>query len=110
MSAARIIGVSIPLFLLVIAAVGALWVLRQERRDPSSYPRQEGVRGDLPAWRGLSTDQQREVDDAALGGPANVRQTPEEAAEVRERAESDAVEAAEFAVYRMNQVNVLYRP
>ncbi|MET8585703.1 hypothetical protein ABZX39_33270 [Streptomyces collinus] len=43
MSAARLLGALVPVVLLVIGVVGVVWVRRQERRDPSSYPRARRV-------------------------------------------------------------------
>ncbi|MFE6412640.1 hypothetical protein ACFVOR_37535 [Streptomyces sp. NPDC057837] len=75
MSAARILGASIPAVLLLIALFGTWWVVRQERRKPTSYTRQEPS----PAqWRAMSTVEQEAYDNAVL----------------------DAAEAAEVAVRR----------
>lgn len=61
--------------LLLIALVGTLWVVRQERRRPTSYTRQEPS----PAqWRAMSAVEQEAYDNAVL----------------------DAAEAAEVAVRR----------
>lgn len=100
MPAARVLGASIPLFLLLAAVVGAWWVVREERRNPSSYPERAARRSDLEGWDALSTQEQEAADTAAL----------DLAEQAELDAEDDAREAAQFAVYRMGQVNALYRP
>lgn len=39
MSDARLVGSALPVLLLVAALVGCWWVVREERRSPSSYTR-----------------------------------------------------------------------
>lgn len=67
MPADRFLGALLPLLyliaVLVLSAVGAVWVVRQERRNPTSYSRRPDVLG---SWRGLSTADQQEVDNAVL--------------------------------------------
>ncbi|MGI5398330.1 hypothetical protein ACQEVG_02495 [Streptomyces sp. CA-135486] len=71
MSAARLIGALVPVSLLVISAVGTWWVLRQERRRPSSYTRRGvpvhlGGEPSLEEWRQMSTEAQAAYDTAVL--------------------------------------------
>lgn len=105
----RLPGVFLPLLyvlaVLVLSAVGAVWVLRREREDPSSYSRL-GVPVHLPGegpspeeWAGMSTEEQEAWDNASL-----------DAAEQAELdAEDDAREAAEFLAQRA-QANALFHP
>lgn len=60
---------------LVLSAAGAVWVVRQERRSPTSYSRRPDV---LDSWRGLSTADQEAVDNAAL----DAQEAVEEATQV----------------------------
>lgn len=82
---------------LVVSAVGAWWVIRRERRHPSSYTRRPDV---LAEWRGLSTAEQEEVDNASLDLA--------EQAEIDAR--QDAVEAAEHLLERRAIVNAQFHP
>ncbi|MER5463042.1 hypothetical protein ABT010_20635 [Streptomyces sp. NPDC002668] len=71
MSAARLIGALVPVSLLVISAVGTWWVLRQERRRPSSYARRGvpvrlGGEPSLEEWRQMSTTAHSTYDNTAV--------------------------------------------
>ncbi|MEV4615267.1 hypothetical protein AB0K43_22165 [Kitasatospora sp. NPDC049258] len=74
MSDVRLICAMVPVLLLLASAVGTWWVLRQERRRPSSYAR-HGVPvhlGDAPSqeqWRQMSANA-RKAADTAVSGPA----------------------------------------
>lgn len=108
MSSARLLGALVPVSLFVIAAVGAWWVLREERRNPTSYTRKSAAAvpartpmylGGEPTpeeWEGMTTAGREAYDTAVLN-----------AAEVDEDA---ARRAGEVAVERAVYVNVLYRP
>ena len=99
MSAARILGGLLPLVLLV-AAAGIPWMLRWERRHPTSYTRRPAVAPELASWRALSAEDQEAADTAVLNRG--------------EQADLDAVdnarEAAQVAVERAVQINTLTRP
>lgn len=79
MPADRFPGALLPLLyliaVLVLSAAGAVWVVRQERRSPTSYSRRPDV---LDSWRGLSTADQEAVDNAAL----DAQEAVEEATQV----------------------------
>ncbi|WP_326650618.1 hypothetical protein [Streptomyces sp. NBC_01750] len=71
MSGVRLIWALVPVSLLVISAVGTWWVLRQERRRPSSYPRRGvpvhlGGEPSLEEWRQMSTEAQGAYNAAVL--------------------------------------------
>ncbi|GGW56401.1 hypothetical protein GCM10010503_36910 [Streptomyces lucensis JCM 4490] len=80
MSAARLGGALVPVSLLVIAVVGIWWVLRQERRRPSSHARR-GVPvhlGGEPSpeeWRQMSTEAQGAYDTAVLNAAESAETT-----------------------------------
>lgn len=96
MSAARLLGVLLPLVFLV-AAAGIPLMLWWERRSPSSFTRG----GDLAWWGLLSADEQEDVDTASLDLA--------EQAEIEARA--DAVDAAGLlAVENAARINVLHHP
>ena len=106
MSAARVLGVLLPL-VLVIAAAGIPWMLRQERRRSSSYPGSAAHREALAragvtsmaGWRARSAEEQEAADDAAL-----------DLAEQGDLdAKADADEAAAHLVQRV-QANALFHP
>lgn len=75
MSSARLLGAVVPVVLLLAAAVGALWVRRQERRAPSSFTRRSDG---MAVWRSMSTSEQEAYDTAVL----NAAQAAEERAAV----------------------------
>ncbi|MEU5043246.1 hypothetical protein [Streptomyces griseorubiginosus] len=81
---------------LVVAAVGGVWAVRLERRDPSSFTRG----GDL-AWWGLLPAEEQEVYDTAVLDLA-------EQADLD--AQADAEEAAQLAVQRAVDINTLTHP
>lgn len=85
MSADRLPGALLPLLyllaVLVLSAVGVVWAVRQERRNPTSYSRRPEV---VESWRVMSAAQQEAYDNAVL----------------------DAAEAAEAAAARTSS---LYR-
>lgn len=85
------------LAVLVVSGVGCWWVIRWERRAPSSFSRRPDV---LAGWRAMSAEEQEQVDTASLDMA--------EQAELDARA--DAVEAAELAVENALRINVLNRP
>jgi hypothetical protein len=99
MPAARILGASIPLLLLLIAVFGIPWMLRREKRR-SSVPAHVK---EMQAWRGLSTQEQAAADGAALDAADAFEWAR---AEARERAE----DAARLAVERAADINVQYHP
>lgn len=99
---------------LVVAIVGGLAAVWQERRRPSSYSRG----GDLARWAALSAEAQEVEDDLVLGFGARFPQAPGEAVDeafldlaqqARVDAEDDAGEAARFLADRVRD-NSLYRP
>ncbi|NUS82756.1 MAG: hypothetical protein HOY75_08380 [Streptomyces sp.] len=95
MSFSRLLLAS-PALVMLVAVVGVWWMLRRERRNPTSYTRRPDVLAD---WDALSTAEQEAVDEAAL--------------DVGEQAEIDArCDAGEAARFLADQVriNVLYRP
>jgi hypothetical protein len=67
MSADRLPGALLPLLyllaLLVMSAAGVVWVVREERRNPSAYSRRPEV---LESWRAMSTEAQEAHDNAEL--------------------------------------------
>lgn len=81
------------------AAVGVGRMLRQERRDPSSYTRSPEYLGALAAWQSMSTAEQEAVDEAAM----------DRAEQADMDARQDAAEAAEFLAHRA-RANALYHP
>jgi hypothetical protein len=105
MSAARILGVLFPLVFL-IAVFGIPWMLRREKRQPTSYPRRlssqeaevrvaEGRVPSLEEWRQLEGGQA--AWDAAVLRASAV-------------AEENARDAARLAVERAANTNALYHP
>lgn len=97
MSAARVLGVLLPLVFL-IAAAGIPLMLWWEKRRPTSYTRQPHVLAD---WHAMSAAEQEAVDTASLDLA--------EQAEIDARA--DAVEAASLlAVENAARINVLHHP
>ena len=78
MSSARLLGALVPVSLFVIAAVGAWWVLREERRNPTSYTRKSAAAvpartpmylGGEPTpeeWEGMATAGREAYDTAVL--------------------------------------------
>lgn len=97
MSAARLLGAAVPVFLLLVAVVGGVWAVRKERRRPSSYTRRRV--DDLALWGLLPAEEQEACDTAAL--------------DLGEQAEIDTrqggAESAEFLAHRA-QVNSLFHP
>jgi hypothetical protein len=90
-SALEIVGV------LVLSGAGTWWVIRRERKHPSSYTRG----GDLAWWGLLSAEEQEAADLASLDMA--------EQAEMDARA--DAAEAADLlAVETAARINVLNHP
>ncbi|GAA3591250.1 hypothetical protein [Streptomyces osmaniensis] len=81
---------------LIVSVAGVVANLWWERRHPSSYTRRPDV---LAEWRGLSTAEQEEVDNASLDLA--------EQAEIDAR--QDAAEAAENLLNRA-RINVLHHP
>lgn len=104
MSAARIVGSAYPVLLLVallvVAVVGGVLAVRQERRDPSSYELPVPS-GDLAWWALLPAEEQEAYDTAVLDLA--------EQAELDAEAEDNAREAAEFLAQRA-QANALFHP
>lgn len=109
MSADRLPGAVLPLLyvlaVLVLSGVGAVLVLRRERRDPSSCTRlgvPVGLPGEGPSpeeWAGMSAVEQEAWDNASL-----------DAAEQAELdAEDGAREAAQFLAQRAED-NALFHP
>lgn len=108
MSSARLLGALVPVSLLVIAAVGTWWVLREERRNPTSYTRKSAaaVPGRTPMylggeptpeeWEGMTTAGQEAYDTAVLNAS--------------EAAEDAVRRAGEQKLERAVYVNSLYRP
>ncbi|MFF0009549.1 hypothetical protein ACFYQT_39845 [Streptomyces tibetensis] len=96
MSADRLPGALLPLLylfaLLVVSAAGLVWVVCQERRDPSAYSRRPEV---LESWRAMSSAEQEAHDTAVL--------------DAAEAAELAAGEAAERAVEDAARSGSLYR-
>jgi len=91
-SALEIVGV------LAVSGVGCWWVIRRERKHPSSYSRRPDVLAD---WRAMSASEQEDVDTASLDMA--------EQAEMDARA--DAAEAADLlAVDTAARINVLNHP
>ncbi|MFG2970884.1 hypothetical protein ACGFZS_47210 [Streptomyces sp. NPDC048288] len=82
MSAARLIGAAVPLTLLLIGVLGAVWVRRQERLEPSSFTRRPDG---LAVWRSMSVSEQEAYDTAVL-------------------------DAAQAAAERAAAINALYHP
>jgi len=83
---------------LVLSGVGTWWVIRRERRAPSSYSRRPDV---LAGWHAMSAAEQEDVDTASLDLA--------EQAEIDARA--DAVDAAGvLAVETAARINVLHHP
>lgn len=112
-SALEILGV------LVVSGVGTWWVIRRERRHPTSYTRQPSV---LEHWAAKSAHEQMKDDDAALDAGEKA-----ETGTARRRSEwpryewpgrqpevvADASEAAEIAAARMAEAakrNALFHP
>lgn len=107
MSSARLLGALVPVSLLLIAAVGAWWVLREERRNPTSYTRKAAA---VPArtpmylggeptpeeWEGMTAAGQEAYDTAVLNAA--------------EAAEDAVRRAGEQKLERAVYVNSLYRP
>lgn len=85
MSAARILGALLPLVLL-IAAAGIPWMLRRERRHPTSYTRRPAGDPVMRAWRSMSGVEQGAADTAVLNAQEAAEDAVRRAAEVRERA------------------------
>lgn len=82
---------------LIVSVVGTPLYLWWERRHPSSYTRRPDA---MAEWRGLSTAEQEEVDNASLDLA--------EQAEIDAR--QDAVEAAEHLLERRAIVNAQFHP
>ncbi|MBZ6211596.1 hypothetical protein KVH31_34440 [Streptomyces olivaceus] len=57
------VSVIVLLVVLAVSAVGSVWVVRRERRRPSSYSRRPDV---LAGWRALPSEVQAAHDEAAL--------------------------------------------
>lgn len=99
MSAARILGVLLPLVLLV-AAAGIPWMLRRERRHPTSYSRRPGGDQVLAVWRSMPAVEQEAADTAVLNAQEAAEDAVRRAVEVRERA----------AVLEAAKRNALFHP
>jgi hypothetical protein len=108
MSADRFPGATLPLLyviaVLLLSAVGTVWVLRWEKAHPSSYPAQEaaleaaGV-ASLDGWLALPTDDQEAADTASL--------------DEAEQAELDAVDGARESAAELvarAQINAQFHP
>ena len=99
----RLPGALLPLTyllaVLVLSALGTWWVVRKERKEPSSYTRSAEYLASMTAWRKLSAAAQEAVDNAALDMA--------EQAEIDAR--EDAQEAARFLDDRV-RVSSLYHP
>jgi hypothetical protein len=95
MSAARVLGVLLPLVFL-IAAAGIPLMLWWEKRRLTSYTRQPHVLAD---WHAMSSAEQEAVDTASL----------DMAEQAALDAEADAQEAAQQVVER-SRVNALFHP
>jgi hypothetical protein len=105
-SALEVVGV------LALSGVGTWWVIRRERKNPTSYTRRAGALAD---WQAKSVSEQTEADDAALDTGERAEQ-----GWVRRRWEwrqwqpdtvADASEAAgELAVELAARNNVLNHP
>lgn len=98
MSAARVLGVLLPLVFLV-AAAGIPLMLWWERKRPTAYtrtPMHLGGEPTLAEWQGMTTAGQEAYDTAVLNAS--------------EAAEGAARRAAEQRLERAVYVNSLFRP
>jgi hypothetical protein len=104
MSAARVLGALVPLVFL-IAVVGIPWMLRREKRRPTSYLRTRKYAGDAvhERWRLLPTQVQAAADAEAIA-EGMVADGFDAAARAR------AEESVRRAVQRATEVNALFRP